>query len=239
MNRGTHLWAVVPVKLFADTKRRLMPLLAANERAGLARAMLDDVLSALVRVQSIAGILVITGDAEAAAMAQAAGATVVNDAENSGTSAAVSQAARHLSGTGRSGMLVVPADVPLISPEDIETIVAAHRTAPAVTLVPAGMDGGTNALACSPPAAIPFCFGDDSFHRHREAARAAGIEPQVLRIERIANDLDRPADLAAFLAQPSPTQTHSWLVKNRIAERLRCAPGSMQDRFLPSLAGEG
>ena len=68
MNASHGLWAVVPVKLFAQTKRRLMPLLARHERGALARAMLADVLFALARTQSLAGIMVITGDADAAAM---------------------------------------------------------------------------------------------------------------------------------------------------------------------------
>ena len=135
MSASGNLWAVVPVKLFADTKRRLMPVLAYDERAALARAMLEDVLSVLMRTSSLAGIMVITRDAAAAAIAHAAGALVVDDLENTGTSAAVAQASRHLAAARRGGMLMVAADVPSITPADIETVVAAHRAAPSVTLV--------------------------------------------------------------------------------------------------------
>ena len=224
MNASNRLWAVVPVKLFAQTKRRLMPLLASHEREALARAMLADVLAALARTPSLAGVLVITGDAEAAAMAGAAGALVLTDAKNAGTSAAVMLAAAHLAGARRDGMLVIPTDVPLITPADIGMIVAAHRAAPSVTLVPASIDGGTNALACSPPDAIPVCFGDRSLPRHREAARALGIEPQILPLERLGHDIDRPGDLAKFLAHASPTQSYAYLTAHGIAERLRRAP---------------
>ena len=116
---------------------------------------------------------------------------------------------------------MIPADVPLITPADIELIVAAHRAAPSVTLVPASVDGGTNALACSPPGAVPICFGDDSLRRHREAARACGIEPQILTLEHLAHDIDRPDDLATFLLRPSPTQSYAFLTTSGIAERLR------------------
>src|SRR5258706_997991 len=130
MSKSHGLWAVVPVKLFAHTKRRLMPLLARRECGALARAMLSDVLSALTRARCRAGIIVITGDADAAAMAHAAGASVVADAEDGGTTAAVTKAAAHLTTARSAGMLVIPADVPLLTPADIETIVAAHRAAP-------------------------------------------------------------------------------------------------------------
>lgn len=214
------LWAVVPVKLFARTKRRLMPLLSRHEREALACAMLSDVLSALTRARSLAGVMVITGDAKAASVADAAGAFVLTDTENAGTTAAVTHAARHLAAMGREGMLVVPADVPMITPADVDAIVAAHRAPPSVTLVPASIDGGTNALGCSPPDAIPFCFGDDSFRRHREAAKACGIEPQILKLLRVAQDIDRPDDVAAFFQRPSQTRSYSYLSTSGIAQRL-------------------
>lgn len=234
MSASHGLWAVVPVKLFAHTKRRLMPLLARHEREALARAMLADVVFALGGVRSLAGILVITGDADAAAMARAAGAFVLADAENAGTTAAVTLAAAHLAGAGREGMLVIPADVPLVTPVDVEAIVVAHRAAPAVTLVPASIDGGTNALACSPPGAVPVCFGDESFRQHREAARARGIEPQILELEHLGHDIDRPDDLATFLMRPSPTQSYAYLTGIGVAERLRRAH---QDRSDARCAG--
>lgn len=229
MNASQGLWAVVPVKLFARTKRRLAPHLASHERAALARAMLADVLSALAGTHSLAGIMVITGDADAAAMAHAAGAFVLADAGDAGTAAAVTLAAAHLAAAGRDGMLVIPADVPLITPTDVGMIVAAQRAAPSVTLVPASVDGGTNALACSPPGAVPICFGDDSLRRHREAARACGIEPQILLLEHLGHDIDRPDDLAIFLLRPSPTQSYAYLTTSGIAERLRRAHRDRHD----------
>ena len=190
-----------------------MPLLSSEEREALACAMLEDVLAALTHAPSLAGVTVITGDVKAAAIARAAGVTLIADDENVGMTAAVTKAAQHLAGAGREGMLVIPADVPLITPADIESIAAAHRAAPSVTLVPASMDGGTNALACSPPDAISFCFGDDSFSKHLEASRSCGIEPQVLHLARVAQDIDRPDDVAAFLLRPSPTRTYAYLTK--------------------------
>lgn len=215
------LCAVVPVKLFAHTKRRLMPLLSGTEREALACAMLEDVLSALTRAAAIDGILVVTDDPKAAAIAHCMGASVLADAENTGTTAAVTKAARHLACIAHAGMLVIPADVPAITAADIDAIVAAHRAGPAVTLVRAGSDGGTNALACSPPDAIPFCFGDDSFRRHHAAAKACDIEPRVIELARVARDIDRPDDVAVFLEHPSPTRSYACLMASGILERLK------------------
>lgn len=221
LDGNRDIWAVVPVKRFADAKRRLMPLLSLQERSTLTGAMLRDVLFALVRAPCLAGVIVVTGERIAGIMAQAAGAIVMNDGENAGMNAAVAQAARRLADRGVSGMLVIPADVPMITVADVETIVLAHRAAPSVTLVPAGNDGGTNALACSPPLAVSCRFGEDSLREHREAARAGGIAAGVVLLERVGHDIDRPDDLASFLLRPSPTQSYAYLISSGIAERLR------------------
>jgi 2-phospho-L-lactate guanylyltransferase len=123
-------------------------------------------------------------------------------------------------------MLVVPADIPLITPDDVARLIETHRAAPAVTLV-AARDGGTNALACSPPDAIPFCFGDGSYRAHCDAARARGIEPRSVSLERVALDIDSPQDLIDLAVQPSPTRSYAWLERTGVAQRMRFAARSV------------
>jgi 2-phospho-L-lactate guanylyltransferase len=76
---------------------------------------------------------------------------------------------------------------------------------------------------------VPFAFGEDSFRRHREAARARGIEPVILNLERIGHDLDRPDDVMSFLLHPSPTHTYRYLTGIRVSERLQCAHQNLCD----------
>ncbi len=213
---GGGLWAVVPVKSFARTKQRLAGALVPEDRARLARAMFGDVLDALTQCHSLAGLLVVTGDPDAARMALAAGAQVLHEAQGEGTAAAVALAARELAAAGRAGMLVLPADVPAITVADVEALIAAHArqtmkdNKSAVTLVPAGSDGGTNALVCSPPDALPPCFGPDSFRRHVALAEQLGMQPCVLKLARLSQDIDRPEDLQAFLASEDARGTRVW-----------------------------
>lgn len=241
---ASTLWAVMPVKSFACAKQRLMPLLDANERAALARAMFEDVLHVLVTSPCVAGALIVTGDTEAAAIARKAGADVLCDPLEAGLVPAVRHAARALVAAQRAGMLVIPADLPLIKSVDIELIALGHRSSPGVTLVAASSDGGTNALACSPPDALPICFGEDSFRQHRNAALALGLMPKVLTLPRFGRDIDRPADLFAFLEHPSATRTGAYLVDSGIASRLRGlrASGQVPDRphacLSESISGE-
>jgi len=49
-----------------------------------------------------------------------------------------------------------------------------------------------------------------------DAARRCAIEPTVVRLPRIALDIDTPDDLALFLATPSPTRTRALLEQWRL-----------------------
>jgi len=108
-------------------------------------------------------------------------------------------------------MLTLPGDVPLVTPQDIEMILATRRPAPSFTIVPARDELGSNAILCSPADAVPLRFGENSFFPHLAAARACGIEPQILTLPRLGLDIDRPEDLTAFLQIAARTRARAVL----------------------------
>jgi 2-phospho-L-lactate guanylyltransferase len=214
------IWAVVPVKAFALAKRRLTPVLRFAERTELARLMFEDVLAVLAACTVLTGLIVVTRDDAARAIARSKRAVVLGE-EVFGVNAAVATAIEFLSRRGNAGMIVVPSDIPLLPAALIEQL-AGHLSQPrAVALVPATRDGGTNLLACSPADAIGPNFGPDSFRRHCGTARSAGIMPTVLASEQAGLDIDRPEDLAAFLAVESATRSHAFLARLDIKARLQ------------------
>lgn len=195
------IWAAVPVKALGGAKQRLSPALTPPQRQALMVAMLHDVLAALAAAP-LAGILVNTEDPRATALAREYGARVVCLDADRGHTAAVTAMARLLAAEGRDGLLTVPGDIPAITAAEIATLIAAHGTAPCISIVPAHDRRGSNAILCSPPDALAFAFGDDSFLPHLAAARAGGIEPRVVTLTGIGMDVDHPADLAMLLAAP-------------------------------------
>jgi 2-phospho-L-lactate guanylyltransferase len=218
----TGIWAVVPVKEFDGAKQRLSPYLSPDERRALATIMLEDVLDAVSRVQKLAGVLVVTVDSVATSLADRYGARVVADGARDGHTGAVTAAARLLVREGQAGMMTLPGDIPRVSSAEIAATLAAHRAAPAFTIVPAHDDLGSNTIVCSPPDAVPLRFGEDSFYPHLDAARAQGIEPLVVRHPGIGMDIDNPVDLVAFLkiSPPLPTRTLAFLEQSGVAARL-------------------
>lgn len=220
------MWAVLPAKDLVDAKQRLADALSPPERRLLFRTMYEDVLSVLADVPGLAGIAVITRDEEAAAVAKSYGARIITEAENQGQTAAVEAAVATLNDGGITSIMTFPGDAPLITRDEIETVLAAHGDAPAMTIVPAHDRRGSNCIALSPPELIPFSFGNDSFNPHLAAARARGVEPIILDLPGIALDIDTPDDLHQLIHRPAETRTHAYLDASGIAARLRAATES-------------
>ena len=214
------VWAIVPVKSFRLAKQRLAGVLAANEREALARAMAEDVLSALAASPDLAGILLVTGDPEARRLAARYGARVLLDEGDRNHTAASSLGARTLAQERAAGMVQVPADIPSVTREDVGALLAVQGEAPSITLAPAHDERGTNAVACFPADVMPLRFGGASFVGHMRRARAHGIEPQIVRRHGLALDIDTPDDLVAFLAAPSATRAYAYLVESGIGKRI-------------------
>ena len=217
------LWAVLPIKNFGTVKQRLAGIMSQAERTGLFTASCRDVLAALTSCRSLGGVLVVTADPEAVAIAQCFGARVLREPKNRGHTSASSLGAATLAAEGVAGMLQVPGDLPLLTAGDIDAVLAAHGTAPAVTIAPSGDEKGSNAVASSPPGFLPLRFGDDSFHPHCAAARGLGVEPAIVRRPAFQLDLDTPEDLRRFAASPSNTRAYAYLRDSGLIGRVLSA----------------
>lgn len=191
-------WAVVPVKPFELAKQRLAGCMGPTARSELARLMLEDVLDVLHAVPALAGVLVVTADAQAATLARQRGARVLAEPEPAGLNPALLTAANWLQQRGASGLLIVPGDAPGMTVAEIDHLLRCHAPGAAVSIAPAHDLQGTNALLLSPPQVMPPAFGKDSFRRHQQAAQAAGLLAQVVPLPGLALDLDQPRDLACF-----------------------------------------
>jgi 2-phospho-L-lactate guanylyltransferase len=223
---STHdIWAIVPIKELDGAKQRLSPLLSPAQRRALIEVMMGEVLEAVAASPALAGLLVVTLDPQATALANRLGARVVTDGARDGHTGSVMGGVRLLLGEGRGGMLTLPADIPAVTSQEISLVVGAHLPGRSFTISPAHDHLGSNTVICSPPDAVPLRFGDNSYYPHLDAAEKAGIEPTVIHQPGIAMDIDHPVDLAMFLALPQSigTRTRARLeemgVPGMLAER--------------------
>jgi 2-phospho-L-lactate/phosphoenolpyruvate guanylyltransferase len=189
------VWALVPVKPFAQAKSRLRDVLGAPERAAFARSMVEHVLTVLRDAPEIAGTLVVTSCPEATALARSLGAAVVRDPEAAKLAAIVDHGLADLAARGAPAALVLMSDLPRLAASDVRRLVellADHD----VVAVPDQSGDFTNALALRPPDRLLTSFGSrGSFDRHLASARAAGLRAAVHESPGLAFDVDEPADL--------------------------------------------
>lgn len=195
------IWAVIPAKNPHAAKTRLAPALSAQERAALARRLLAGTVGAALRCPALSGVLVVSAAAELRALALDLGARAYADpatadpAAGDPLNAAIALGLRRAADLGATAVLVLPADLPLLSPDVIMDFVdEAGDTA--VALAPDRSGTGTNALLLRPPRALDPLFGPGSFARHRAAARVRGHAVTTVYLPALAFDLDTPDDLA-------------------------------------------
>lgn len=190
-------WAIVPAKSFARGKSRLTPVLANDERIGFARELFEHVLG-VARASTLDGVLVATDGDDVAELAERMGTHVFRDVHGERLAALVDRALTEVAARGARSAIVLMADLPFLEASDIDALLAT-LTSHDVVVVHDHLGRHTNALGLSPPTAIRTCFGrPESFAEHCEAARAAGLRTVVLENDRIAFDVDGPADHVAF-----------------------------------------
>lgn len=186
------MWAIVPYKEPPFGKSRLSNRLTAAQRTILASTMLEEVVDALSNSPRISGILLVSDSTHLDEFSHRKN-VVVLETQTDNLRDAVTQAA--LFATNQlncSTTFIVPADLPLISAEDIDYAIQQHEQ---VTLIPDLRLKGTNGVIATPPDAFEYVFNGQSFHDHRQNARAAGIQPKSILIESFSHDVDTFDDL--------------------------------------------
>lgn len=213
---------LVPIKNLDGAKQRLSPVLGTEERQAFAAAMMEDVLETLASWNARPLVAIVTNDSQATARAHRYGFEIIADPENRSETDAIEQATCAVLQRGWTSTLVIPADIPLITANELQRVVSAAPEEGAV-LVPAADGRGTNAVLRRPAALFPLRFGNDSFLPHRRAAEETGRPVVVLELPGIALDVDRPADLAELLARRGHRRSQQLLRAWSIAERLEAA----------------
>jgi len=187
---------IIPVKPFTQSKTRLAPVLSARQRSALSRQLLARTVALAVRVGPV---VVVSRSRAVREQAKQSGAWALVESQ-AGLNGAVRQGIQWVQARGGLAVLILPADLPLLTLADLQTLSAFDVAPPAVRLAPCRRRDGTNALALWPPDAITPDFGPGSFARHAALARAAGIEPQIYHSSTAAFDLDVPDDWAHLRA---------------------------------------
>jgi 2-phospho-L-lactate guanylyltransferase len=186
--------AIVPVKPLVEAKTRLAGALSEQERATLAKKLLERTLLKLSRARGLDRVVVISRDERVLKIARQHGAWSVFETY-ADLNRALEQATHVCIANGAQAVLIVPADLPRVRVRDLEKIIALGQTAPCIVIAPAQRDGGTNVLLVNPAGALSYQFGANSFAKHCAAAQRAGLAIMHYDSDTVSFDLDVPEDL--------------------------------------------
>ena len=189
------LWAIVPVKPLRRGKSSLAGALSENERAELNRMLLENTLKTFSDLREVEEVLVISRDPQALTIARNHGARTVREDGQPELNTALRRATVIAQVYATRGVLVLPADLPLVTRDDILTLIGRAGEPPVVVIAPDRHESGTNALLISPVGLIEYDFGENSFQRHCQRAKDASARLEIVNLPTLGLDLDLPEDL--------------------------------------------
>lgn len=186
--------AVIPVRGTMPSKTRLGPILDTPTRQTLVCQMLSIVSRAVLAVESFADVWVITRNPEGIASSLPAGVRVIEqEGRYPGLNGSLQQAHRLAQAETFRDMLMLPADLPLATPAEIESFLMEDGD----IVIAGDRDfAGTNGLRLPTRLAGEFHFamGEGSFGHHRAESLRLGILPRTVYLRGLAYDVDTSAD---------------------------------------------
>ena len=213
------VYAVIPVKNLGATKKRLSAVFTPQERSQLTLAMLEDVSHAL-QSSEVDETVVVGEDSQVQRFAEKLGATYLS-ATDAGLNTAIEKATSWCMQRAAASVLVLPADVPLITSKDVNRLLKLGTGGGAVVLSPS-KNWGTNALLRSPPRLIPSCFGPKSFLNHIREAYQKGVSVRLYFSAGLAADVDSAEDLKRLFDVENCTVCRKTLEKITLSSKKAC-----------------
>jgi len=177
--------------------------------------MLQDVLSAL-KASRVKKTVVISTDPIVQSFTSDFDAIFLTETGES-LNQALNQATKWCVRNGAESVLVLPADLPLVTPKDIDEIIKLVVNPNSIAISPS-LNGGTNALLQRPPGIIPPHFGPGSFRRHVGQAKAKHVGTKIYLSLGVALDIDSEKEIEQLLRANQPTASHQFLMKSTLAK---------------------
>jgi len=190
-----NVWAIIPARPLEEGKSRLASALSAAERRRLNEDFFRQTLQTAASVVGTGRTLAVSRSRTMLQIARTMGVEAALEDAPHGLNEALTQAAGRALAQGADAVLSLSCDLPFLEAGDVRAMIAAADDGARLAIAGDRAGTGTNALLMSPPGAIPYLYGPDSFSRHADAARAAGIAMTVVRRPGLAFDVDTPDDV--------------------------------------------
>ena len=130
------IWAIVPVKPLSQAKSRLSGVLSREEIIGLCQRMFIHTLDVLSQVESIDCTLVVSKDSNVLTIAREHNARTITECGSTQLNQALEHATQMACRYGVSTVLVLPADLPLLTREVVHEYISMSANPPVLVIAP-------------------------------------------------------------------------------------------------------
>jgi 2-phospho-L-lactate guanylyltransferase len=185
--------AVVPVKSLREAKSRLSGALSPQERATLTHDLLDHVLDTLEASGAVDSVGVISPDFYGLSLPL--WVTPIEQTRD-GLNGLLEHGRQWAISEGADALMVIFADLPRLTPDDVRNIKELGKSAGTIVLAPDRHEEGTNVMLAHPVELAHFAYGPRSFQKHQAAAHKVGAQIQIYLSPGVSLDIDTPDDLA-------------------------------------------
>ena len=188
---------IIPVKSFSKSKSRLN--LSTSNVEDLCKIMLDEILQVVTETKLIDDIILVSKDESAFGIGKKFNCIEIIDDEESGVNNAVSLANEFLTEHDYDCSVVLPQDIPLISPHDLDSLIAFYQNKKNAIIVPSRHFDGTNALVRMPIPQMKTRYDEGSYKFQFEPLKTAKMNYSLALIHRIMIDIDNIIDVNYML----------------------------------------
>ena len=184
---------VIPIKSFSKSKSRLN--LSQSDTKYLCETMLKEILHVISEAKSIDDIIIVSKDESALDIGKKFNCIEIIDEKESGVNDAVSLANEFLVEHSYSCSIVLPQDVPLIFPKDLDNLIKFYQNNEHAVIVPSRHFDGTNALLRIPMPNMKTRFDEGNYKFQFEPIKTARMKYSLALIHRIMIDIDNIEDV--------------------------------------------
>jgi 2-phospho-L-lactate guanylyltransferase len=186
---------IVPIKSFEKSKTRLSRYMTLEQRIGLCRHLVNDLVKKVSRLEKCQ-LIFITNELLNLPDHIQDKSLIINEKKNLGVNSAVALADSYIIENGFESSLVIPIDIPLFNLSQIREIIRYSKTFDkGICIVPSYRYDGTNILLRKPHTVIETSYDDNSFFNHLKRTMEKGASIKIFDFDSLKADIDTIEDI--------------------------------------------
>jgi 2-phospho-L-lactate/phosphoenolpyruvate guanylyltransferase len=186
---------IVPIKSFDKSKTRLSRYMNLDQRIGLCRHLVNDLIKKVSKLETCQ-IIFITNELLNLPDNIQDNSLIINEGKNLGVNSAVALADSYIIENGFESSLVIPIDIPLLNLSQIREIIRYSKTFDeGICIVPSYRYDGTNILLRKPHTVIETSYDDNSFFNHLKRTMEKGASITIFDFDSLKADIDTIEDI--------------------------------------------